>query len=152
LSKCDRRVVAGLHDHALDEGLDRDLRADLRERTGAFGLPGVLADHHGLFERQPLFRERLEHDVTGHELRDARRLHLLLGIARGDHASAVLVDEHVRARVERRRFRNGNRGMGRRNEKDERGERDQSNRHCRGSEIRTSEGAIVRPIKGGRSV
>jgi hypothetical protein len=97
-----------LHDHALDEHLDRNLRADLREGARAFGFPRVLADRHRFPEREPLLRERAEHDVAGHELRDARGLHLLLGIAGGDHAAAVLVDEYVGARIERGRFRNRN--------------------------------------------
>ena len=50
-------------------------------------------------------------DVAGHQLGDAGRLHLHVGLVGREHAPGLVVDEHVGARVDGRRLGNGHGGM-----------------------------------------
>ena len=90
LGERDGGVVPRLHDHALDEDVGRDLRADLHEGARALRPPGVLADRDLVGELEPAVVQRLEHHVGGHELGEARRLHAVVGAPLRQHVGRVL--------------------------------------------------------------
>jgi len=69
-----RGVVAGLHDHALDEVLDRHLLAHSTNIREPSCFPGVLADGHHVVELDASFLEGAEHAVGRHDLGEARGL------------------------------------------------------------------------------
>ena len=112
LGQRDRRVVARLHDHALQQVVDGHLLADLDEHARALLLPGALADRDRVGELEAAFVERLEDGVGRHQLGQTGRLLARVGLTRGEHATAVVVDHDEAARVQLRRRRNGGRGGG----------------------------------------
>ncbi len=105
LRECDRCIVPRLHDHAFDQYLRRDLRADLHEAPRPFRLPGVLADGDLVGQLQPAFLQSREHDVGAHQLGEARRLHAIVGMVLGQDPAAEVIHQDVGAGADRRRGR-----------------------------------------------
>ncbi len=95
LGERDGRIVAGLDDHALDEDLGGDLRADLHEGPGALGAPGVLADRDLVGHLEATFLQGLENDVGAHQLGQAGRLHAVIGVILAQHTAAEVIDQHI---------------------------------------------------------
>ncbi len=94
------RIVAGLHDHALDQHLSRYLRPYLHEGAGALGLPRTLADGHQIGELETAGLERMKDYVAGHELGQARGREALLLVALREHLSSCEVDQSEGARID----------------------------------------------------
>ena len=106
LRERDRGVIARLHDHALDEILDADLRADFHEHARAVLIPGVRADAHLVVELDAAVLQRMEHGVCGHQLREARGFKPLILVGGRQHLAADVVHQEVAARLDLRRRRN----------------------------------------------
>ena len=106
LRESDCGVIARLHDHALDEILDADLRADFHEHARAVLIPGVGADAHLVVELDAAVLQRMKHGVCGHQLREARGFKPLILVGGGQHLAADVVHQEVAARLNLRGRRN----------------------------------------------
>ena len=100
LGERNRRVIAALHDHALDQHFDRDSRVQVEVRARAFRAPSALADRNLGVELELPILERMEHGVGGHQLRDARGLDRVGRAMPGEHLAALLVHEDPGGRLE----------------------------------------------------
>jgi hypothetical protein len=108
----DRRVVAGLDDHAVEQVLERHLRVHLQERGRAVGAgaalaPGMFADQHRVFEPDLAGGEFRRNDVAGHHLGDRGRLHAFVGIVLREDLAGGVIHQHPALGVERRWRRRG---------------------------------------------
>ncbi|VXB45557.1 hypothetical protein BURKHO8Y_140003 [Burkholderia sp. 8Y] len=94
------RVVARLHDHAVDEIVHRDrlLRFDEHARLVRPHAAHGLARHDRLVHVDLLGLEGVEDEVRGHQLGERRGFHALVRIAGCEHLIAGGIDEHPRMR------------------------------------------------------
>ncbi len=105
LGKRDRRIVAGLDDHAVEQILELHLAVDREETRRTVGAraataPGVLADEHVVIEFDLAGRELGGDDVRGHHLRDRGWFDALHPrAALGQHLTAGVIHEHPAFRV-----------------------------------------------------
>src|SRR5690606_3862267 len=96
------RVIAGLDDHSHDQILHRDPLADFDEHPGTRRTPRFLADGHFVFEHYLSLVERLEYGIRAHDLREACRGQLYVGVVRGKYITGIAVDKHVAFRADNR--------------------------------------------------
>ena len=92
-----RGVVAGLHDHALDQIVDwhRHLRVD--EHGGAADFPGPHADRQALLEVDLFRLQRIEYEVLRHQLGQRRRFHRSVDVARRQHLVGSDIEQQIAA-------------------------------------------------------
>ena len=88
-------MAASLPDQAPQQVVEQDLRIDLDEHPRTRGTPRLFADRHGIVERCVAANERVESEIGRHELGQARRVELGLGIGLAEHDAARCVDEVV---------------------------------------------------------
>jgi len=105
LRQCHAGVVARLDDHALEQVVDRDLRAHLDEHLRTAGLPGFLRDRHGLIDLQRTLPDGGKAQVGGHQLGQRSRLQALLGRLRGEGLTGCDIDQQPGPGSQRRRRR-----------------------------------------------
>ena len=98
----DRGVVAGLHDHAVQEFVDRHRAPHLDEHPRALGPPRALRHRDRLRRRQYLVAQRDEHKVRGHQLGQRCRVPALVGVVCGQRRAAGVVEQQPRRRGHRR--------------------------------------------------
>jgi hypothetical protein len=99
------RVVAGLHDHALEQVLYRDLLIGLDEHARAGHAPRALTDSKFLVQRELARLERIEHHIGGHQLGQRGRFDRLIWVLGGQHLPAGGIQQQPGARRDLGRLR-----------------------------------------------
>ena len=81
----DGRIVARLNNHAFDQVEHRHLHLGVDKHARALHLPSALTHGHGLLERDFFGLERLEHQISRHQLGQRSRLNRLFRIRLRQH-------------------------------------------------------------------
>ena len=98
----DRRIVARLHDHAMQQLVHGYRFLGLDEHARAFRLPRSFRHVHHLRGRDLLLSQRLEHQIGGHELGERRRLAPLPGVLHDQELMAREIGEEIGLRGDHR--------------------------------------------------
>ena len=112
LGERDRRIVARLDDHTVEQLLDAHRLARLDEHPRAFGAPRLLRHGHHLRGNDRLRAQRTEHEIRRHELGERRGIAFFGCISGGERLARQRVEQEVGLRSDAGR-RNG-RARGRR--------------------------------------
>ena len=86
-------IIAGLDDHALQQGFNGDWFFRIDEHARSAGAPGALGHRHDLVQRDFLVAQCPEHDVGGHELGQRSRFDPLIWCLAGEYLARARVHE-----------------------------------------------------------
>ena len=95
LSQRDAGVVARLHDHSQQQILDGYAGTNLDEHPRALCAPGLLADRNLVLELDLALFQRMEDDVSRHDLGQAGRRERCVGVERGECVTGLTVDDEI---------------------------------------------------------
>ena len=89
------RVIARLHDHALEQVFHAHLHLGVDKHARTRHLPSPLADRKGLLQIDFTGAQGIEDQVRGHQFGQGGRLHQIVLPLRGQHLSSGQVQQKI---------------------------------------------------------